>query len=175
MSLMPRETWSMIHGFVFGGLFLLSYTGGLVGFLGLREGSLTPEGAVRHARELSAWTTAMAIIAWGAVILGAYVIYPWYRAQPTPHESLAKFPQARLMANPANAGWHNFGMEWKEHVAWFAPMLATCVAYIVWRYRERLAQQNPLRRFCITAFSVAFLAATAAGVFGALLTKVAPV
>ena len=181
MSLMPRETWSLIHGLVFGGLFLLAYSGGLVGFWSLRAGHFTVDGARSQARQIGLWTTAMAIVAWAAVILGAYVVYPWYRAHPPMptrflhYWPVTGFPQATLMADPAKAGWHNFGMEWKEHVAWFAPLLATCVAFIVGRSREGLANDPLLRRFCITLFTLAFLAATAAGLFGALITKAAPV
>jgi hypothetical protein len=175
MSLMPRETWSLIHGIAFGGLFLLAYSGGLVCFLGLQADHLTPQGVSARVRQLAFWTSSMAVVAWAAVILGAYVVYPWYRAHPAPHEALAGFPQASLMADPGKAGWHNFGMEWKEHVAWFAPLLASCVAFIVGRSRAGLATDTLLRRFCIALFTVAFLAATAAGLFGALITKAAPV
>jgi hypothetical protein len=49
------------------------------------------------------------------------------------------------------------------------------VAFIVCRCRETLATDTVLRRFCITLFTLAFLAATAAGLFGALITKAAPV
>lgn len=40
-------------------------------------------------------------------------------------------PGSILLANPATKDWHNFAMEWKEHIAWLAPILATVVAFIV--------------------------------------------
>ena len=66
-------------------------------------------------------------------------------------------------------------MEWKEHVAWFAPILATVVAYIVWRYRDGLAENDRLRKYTIVFFVLAFAAAAIAGLMGALITKAAPV
>lgn len=38
------------------------------------------------------------------------------------------FPQRLLMSSPATIGWHSLGMEWKEHVAWFAPISITNLA-----------------------------------------------
>ena len=73
------------------------------------------------------------------------------------------------------AAWHTFGMEWKEHIAWFAPMLATVVAYVAWKYGARLAEDDQLRRMMIVIFILAFATAAIAGLLGALITKVAPV
>jgi len=66
-------------------------------------------------------------------------------------------------------------MEWKRHVAWFAPMLATAVAYVVVRYGSSLAHEDKIRRALIVLFTLAFGAAGVAGIFGAFLTKVAPI
>jgi hypothetical protein len=66
-------------------------------------------------------------------------------------------------------------MEWKEHVAWLAPILATAVAYMVTRYGARLAKDEQVRRAVIVLFSVAFFCAAVAGLFGALINKAAPV
>ncbi len=52
------------------------------------------------------------------------------------------FPSGFLVSKPTTAGWHNFGMEWKEHVAWLAPILATTVAYMVTKYGARLAKDD---------------------------------
>jgi hypothetical protein len=46
------------------------------------------------------------------VITGTWVVYPWYR------ESGPSSPKAQLLANPDTKDWHEFGMEWKEHIAW---------------------------------------------------------
>jgi hypothetical protein len=42
--------------------------------------------------------------------------------------------------DPSTADWHTFGMEWKEHVAWIAPILATVAAGLVVYYG---AARNP--------------------------------
>lgn len=175
MGMTGRELWSAVHGIIAGGLFLLTYSGALVALFGLREEALTESGLAASARSLRLWTAGMAIVAWAAVILGAYVIYPWYRATPPPGADLAGFPQRALMADPTKAGWHNFGMEWKEHVAWFAPTLATAVAAIVASAGPSLARDAALRKLCIALLTLAFLSATAAGLFGALITKAAGV
>jgi hypothetical protein len=53
------------------------------------------------------------------VITGTRVVYPWYR-DPAPDS-----PRSVLLADEATVDWHEFGMEWKEHVAWLSPILAT--------------------------------------------------
>jgi hypothetical protein len=73
---------------------------------------------------------AMVVLAWAAVLSGAYAIYPWYRAAPPPGAvDLSMFPQRLLMSSPATIGWHSLGMEWKERVSWFAPISITMVAF----------------------------------------------
>jgi VIT1/CCC1 family predicted Fe2+/Mn2+ transporter len=66
-------------------------------------------------------------------------------------------------------------MEWKEHIGWFAPILATTVAFLVAYYGIQLAEDNKLRKAAIWLFVLAFGAAAVAGIFGAFLNKVAPV
>src|SRR5258708_2564609 len=130
MQLTERETWALIHGMVFGALFLLAFAGGLAGLWSLREKLLTTEGIAERTPRLLVGTTAMAVVAWLTVIVGTWVVYPWYRATPpTGTTDLTGFPRSLLLASPNTADWHNFAMEWKEHVAWFAPFLATAVAF----------------------------------------------
>jgi hypothetical protein len=59
-------------------------------------------------------------------------------------------------------------------VAWFAPILATAVAYVVVRYGPQLAGEPQIRRALLMLFTLAFLVASVAGVIGALLSKIAP-
>jgi hypothetical protein len=66
-------------------------------------------------------------------------------------------------------------MEWKEHVAWIAPILATVAAFIVLYYGVNLIRHDRVRRTATIVLSLAFLAAVVAGAFGAFITKVAPV
>jgi hypothetical protein len=88
---------------------------------------------------------------------------------------LGTFPRSFLLADPTLSGWHTFGMEWKEHVAWIAPILATAVFFIAWKYGPQLAEDSRLRKMVMVLFTIAFAAAAIAGLFGALITKAAPV
>ena len=78
-----------------------------------------------------------------------------------------------MLAEPHRAGWHTFGMEWKEHVAWLAPILATALLYTIYVYGEELAKDTRMRTVLMVFFTLAFVAAAAAGLFGALIIKVA--
>ena len=66
-------------------------------------------------------------------------------------------------------------MEWKEHVAWMAPMLATAAAFVVMWYGPRLARNNPMRKLALALFVGAFVTAGVAGLFGAFINKAAPI
>jgi hypothetical protein len=178
MSISFREFFAMAHGMVFGALFLLAFSGGLVGLYTLRYDWLGPIGLRVRARQLSAGTWLMAVVAWLTVLTGTYIVYPWYRAvapQGTTGAALEQYPQRFLQAYPNLAEWHSFAMEWKEHIAWMAPILATAVAFVVVVYGGRLADRPHVRRSLIVLFTLAFAAAAIAGVFGALITKAAPV
>ncbi len=96
------------------------------------------------------------------------------RAKPPAGADVSSYPKAYLQATPGMPEWHKFGMEWKEHVAWLCPMLATAVAYVVIRYGPQLAHEVKIRRALMVLFSVAFMAAMVAGGLGAALNKVAP-
>jgi hypothetical protein len=182
MSLTTRETWTLIHGMILGALFLLSFAGGLAGLYSLRPAWLTSTGLRERIVRLNIGTSVMAVCAWLTVASGTWIVYPWYRAGlPTGKTAadmgaaLADFPKQLLVSNPALAEWHTFGMEWKEHVAWFAPILATAVAFVVVRYGLKIANMDKVRNALITLFVIAFCAAGIAGLFGALITKAAPV
>jgi hypothetical protein len=66
-------------------------------------------------------------------------------------------------------------MEWKEHVAWIAPIAATVVAYVVSYYGPRLAGESRVKQVLLWFFVVAFVTAAIAGVFGAFINKIAPI
>jgi hypothetical protein len=175
MTLTERELWTVIHGMGLGTIFLLAFSGGLAGLWSLRPEWVTAAGIHERLHRLIAGTWIMAIIAWLTVITGTYTVYPWYRARPPSGADLTNFPRYYLLANPNLAEWHRFGMEWKEHVAWLSPILATAVAYVVIRYGARLANEKKIRQALIVLFTIAFLAAGVAGLFGAFINKVAPI
>jgi hypothetical protein len=176
MTLTGREIWAVIHGMVLGSLFLLAYAGGLAELINLGSQYATESGIAKRVRRLIAGTWVMAIVAWLTVITGTWIVYPWYRCKPPAGTvDLTPFCRSLLLSKPTTAGWHTFGMEWKEHVAWLAPILATAVAYMVTCCGDRLAKDDQVRRAVIVLFSVAFFAAAVAGLFGAFINKAAPV
>src|SRR5512133_831806 len=164
MHFTDREWWTLLHGMVFGAVFLLAFAGGLAGLYSLRPQLLTSAGVAERLRRLKVGVVVMALAAWGTVITGTWIVYPWYR-EKTPNS-----PRSQLLANPNTKGWHEFGMEWKEHIAWLAPILATVVAFVVLRYGKRLAEMSFLRKTLIVTFILAFGAAGIAGLMGALIT-----
>jgi hypothetical protein len=158
-----------------GALFLLAFAGGLAGLYSLRPEWVTVTGIRERLLRLNIGTWVMAVVAWLTVVTGTYIVYPWYRAEPPEGlADLSAYPRSFLLSAPNLAAWHTFGMEWKEHVAWFAPILATTVAFVVWRYGDQISQNAALRKALIILFMVAFAAAGIAGLFGAFITKAAP-
>jgi hypothetical protein len=168
-DLSDRQFWTVVHGLVLGTIFLLLFGGGLAGLWSLRPGFLTTAGVQERMRRLRIGMWAMAATAWATVITGTWIVYPDYR------EQVPTSPRSILLADPATEAWHTFGMEWKEHVAWLSPMLATVVAFIVLYYGVALARNDRLRRTAMTLFILAFAIAAVAGAFGALITKAAPI
>jgi hypothetical protein len=176
MSLTERETWAVIHGLVLGTLFLLAFAGGIAGLYSLKEKLLTPEGVEERTPRLLIGGWAMAIIAWLTVITGTWIVYPWYRASPPEGATdLTEYPRYLLLSSDTTSAWHTFGMEWKEHIAWIAPMLATSVAFVILYYGVQLIRRSEMRLPLITYFTLAFGTAGIAGLFGAFITKAAPI
>jgi hypothetical protein len=169
MDLNARESWALIHGLILGGGFLLAFAGGLAGLYSLRPGLITDAGLTERIRRLVIGTTAMATIAWVTVITGTWIVYPWYR-EDTPDSA-----KSRLLENSNTADWHEFGMEWKEHIAWIAPLLATAAAFIVAYYGRDLIKSPTARKIAMGLLIAAFAIAAIAGVLGALITKKASV
>ncbi|HEX6228587.1 MAG TPA: hypothetical protein VFZ41_03890 [Solirubrobacterales bacterium] len=169
MDLSNREFWALIHGLILGGGFLLAFAGGLAGLYSLKPGLITDTGLTERMRRLVAGTTAMAAIAWATVITGTWIVYPWYR-EDTPDS-----PRSVLLEDPDTADWHEFAFEWKEHVAWLAPLLATAAAFIVLYYRTDLIKNQTARKVAMGLFIAAFAVAAIAGILGALVTKNASV
>jgi hypothetical protein len=169
VDLTSHEFWALVHGILLGGGFLLAFSGGLAGFYSLRPELLTEVGVTERIRRLRLGTVAMAVLTWATVIVGTWVVYPWYR-DPAPSS-----PKSKLLADPDTKDWHEFAMEWKEHIAWISPMLATAAAFMVLYYRGDLVRNSLARRIAMGLFVGAFAVAVIAGLLGALITKKAPV
>lgn len=175
MALSLREFWTAAHGMILGALFLLSFAGGLAGLYSLRPELVTELGIKERLTRLRWGTMGMAVVSLLTVITGTFIVYPWYRATPPEGADLSLFPRSFLKADPSLSAWHTFGMEWKEHVAWFAPIIATAVAFVVLYYGAQLAREHGLRKAVTVLFVIAFAAAGVAGLFGAFINKVAPI
>jgi hypothetical protein len=179
MEITSRALWTMIHGMLFGALYLLACSGAIVEIRRyFRPAAATPTMTAipGSANFLRVYLVVMSVLAWLAVFTGAYVVYPWYRATPPPGTTdLAAYPQHLLIASPATSAWHSIGMEWKEHVAWIAAISITMAAASAIRYGTSLSRHRDLRNTMLSCVLISFLAAAIAGFFGAMLNKAAPV
>src|SRR5580658_8186242 len=176
MEITARALWTLLHGLGFGALYLLACSGALVQIYRFTTSAAPLESTPGQERFLRFYLCAMCVLAWAAVLTGAYVIYPWYRAAPpTGTVDLSMFPQHLLMSKSTTIGWHSLGMEWKEHVAWFAPLSITMVAYVFIRYGRDLRNHRQLRAAVLCFALASFIAAGIAGFFGAMINKYAPV
>jgi hypothetical protein len=176
MQMSFREIATILHGMGCGGFLLLAFSGALIELYRLYAPDKCSPLTVCEQKLLRRCLIAMAILAWGAVFSGAYVVYPWYRARPPQGiTDYAEYPQRSLLSSPSTAGWHNLGMEWKEHVAWFAPIAITMVAWVFIKYGSDLSKHRQVRKAAFAFTAAAFIAAAIAGTFGALLNKNAPV
>lgn len=176
MEITTRALWTLIHGWGFGALYLLESSGALVELYRFTTSSASGEPTPGQERFFKFYLLAMVVLAWSAVLTGAYVIYPWYRAgAPSGTTDLSLFPQRLLMSSPKTTGWHSLGMEWKEHVAWFALISITMVAFVLIRYGRDLKNHRQLRTAVLSFAVVSFASAGIAGFFGAMINKYAPV
>jgi len=169
MEISTREAWTVLHGMIFGAVFLLAFSGGYAGLYSLRPEWVTAAGLAERLPRLKIGLWAMAAVAWATVISGTFIVYPWYR------EPVDTSARSILLSSPTTADWHRFGMEWKEHVGWLAPIAATVVAFVVTYYGPTLARRFGERRVVIIFFVVSFLTAAVAGVFGAFINKIVPI
>ena len=176
MEITLRDFLTILHGMGFGALFMLAFSGAIAELYRMSApGVVARPGGYENAL-LRLYLAAMVIVAWATVLSGAYIVYRWYRAiPPAGTTDLATFPQRLLMASKTTSGWHSLGMEWKEHVAWLAPIAMTMVAYVFAKYGPALTRQRQIRAAVLTFAVVAFVATGIAGAFGAFLNKFAPV
>ena len=176
MEVTLRELMTALHGMMFGGFFLMAAFGVIVMRYRSMQELREPEWSERGHRWERVYLIAMVVLGWAAVLSGAYVVYPWYRAAvPAGVTNLAEYPQRLLLSNPNTAGWHTLGMEWKEHIAWMAPIVMTMVAYVLTKYRSNNNGNRQVKATVLAFALIAFLAAGIAGAFGSLIDKAAPI
>ncbi len=170
-----NEFWTIIHGLTLGGLLLMIISAVLICILYMKPGWLTESGKQKNMRILNYGVWLISILTWLTIIIGTYIVYPWYRANPPQGADIALFPRSFLLADPKLSWLHNFGMEWKEHVAWLPPILVTSVTFIVAYYGNRLLDHPKILKALITAISISVFTIIIAVVLGALINKAAPV
>lgn len=176
MEISLRDLLTVFHGMGFGALFMLAFSGAIGEFYRMSALGPTMTSDQKSNALLRFYLIGMVALAWLTVLSGAYVVYPWYRAiPPSGVTDLLAYPRRLLISNPTTSGWHDLGMEWKEHVAWIAPISMTMVAYVYAKYGPSLSKLRDLRKAALIFTLAAFLASGAAGAFGAFLNKYAPV
>jgi hypothetical protein len=123
-------------------------------------------------RKLS--TAGLAIVAWLASAVGTWFGYAGYRAKVPPGGDIAMYPREYLLNSPQLAFWETFAMEWKVHIGWTTPFLATAVAFTALRYRRRLVADRLVRKVMTIMLLLAFAGALVAAGLGAVINVTAP-
>ena len=176
MEISARAFASELHGMLAGGLFLMAVFGIIVELFRSCFAKEPSELTDRGYSLKRLYLVLTAALGWAVVLLGAYVVYPWYRAVPPAGvANLAGFPQNLLLANPGTSGWHKLGMEWKEHVAWLAPIAITMVAYVMIKHRMSMRKSPEIRRAVMVFALVTLVSGGIAGFFGAMIDNHAPI
>ena len=176
MEITTRDLWTIFHGMGLGALFMLAFSGAVAELYRLSAPGVPVQLGSQERNLLNFHLVAMVVLAWLAVLTGAYIVYPWYRAvPPTGVTDLAGYPRSLLLSSGRTSEWHRIGMEWKEHVAWVAPIAITMVAYVTMKYQRAVVRLQQMRLAVLTFTAAAFIATGIAGAFGALLNKYAPV
>jgi hypothetical protein len=176
MEISTHDLWTVVHGMGFGALFMLAFSGALAELYRLSAPGVAVQASQREKALLNVYLVAMVLLAWLTVFSGAYIVYPWYRAVPPAGTTdLADYPRRLLLSSGKTSEWHNVGMEWKEHVAWLAPIAMTMVAYVTMKYGRAITRPRYMRTAVLGFALAAFVATGVAGAFGAFLNKYAPV
>jgi len=128
----------------------------------------------RDERFLRVYLVCMAALAWLAVLTALTSSIPGIARYATGHGNSRCISAAAADVSPTTSGWHSIGMEWKEHVAWIAPISITMAAAVALQYGRDLKNHPQLRaassRSCGPRSSRG-----RGGFFGAMINKNAPV
>ncbi len=76
MDMNLRETWTVVHGMVFGFIFLLGFSGALYMVYSMKPQMLTAEGLTKTANAAKVYVWGLAISVWAAVFTGAWSFTP---------------------------------------------------------------------------------------------------
>jgi hypothetical protein len=164
--LTTRQLFFLTHS-TFGIMIVHAFGGGL--------GTLLTSGDSRmkdRIRKLS--TASLAIVAWLASAIGTWFGYAGYRAKVPAGGDITMYPREYLLNSPQLAFWETFAMEWKVHIGWTTPFLATAVAFTALRYRRRLVADRLVRKVMTIMLLLAFAGALVAAGLGAVVNVTAP-
>jgi hypothetical protein len=164
--LTTRQLFFLTHS-TLGIIIVHAFGGGL--------GTLLTSGDSRmkdRIRKLS--TAALAVVAWLASGVGTWFGYAGYRAKMPPGGNIEMYPREYLLSSPQLAFWETFAMEWKVHIGWTTPFLATAVAFTALRYRRRLVADRLVRKVMTIMLLLAFAGALVAAGLGAVVNVTAP-
>lgn len=173
-----RSLWTMVHGIGLSGGALLGLAAALFYLYAatVRDGGVGRTVATSTQSRPLTWLSVLtALLLWLSVLVGTYIVFPAYRATPPAGATdLAAYPRALILADPSNAWLHTVAMEIKEHVPFIAAMLATAVAFVAVRERERLLNDETLRRAGLALLGIAFALVGSVALLGTLVNKFAP-
>lgn len=169
MELTDREIWALVHGMAIGGPFLLGFSATLAVLAGLRADQLSAGAIERRVAQLRVGAGALALSAWTIVLIGTWVLLPWYR------EDSPDSPRSVLLSDDSTRQWHEFADVWKTHVAVLSPVLATAGAALVVYYGGALARDRAARGVTLALLLGAFAIASVAALIGSLVTRAAPI
>lgn len=173
-----RSLWTMVHGLGLSGGALLGLAAALFYLYAapIRDGGGGRTVATATQGQAFAWLSALtAMLLWLSVLVGTYIVFPDYRATPPAGATdLTAYPRALILADPSSAWLHEVAMEIKEHVPFIAAMLATAVAFVAVRERERLLNDSALRRAGLALLGIAFALVGVVALLGTLVNKFAP-
>ena len=176
MLFTERSIWTMIHGIGLGGAFLIVFSSVVYCLWNLRAADGLPADTVqRQTRFLARATVTLAVNLWLVVLIGTFVNFPSYKAEPPAGTTdLDPYPKALLKFDPDTAWLHELGMELKEHMPWVPAMLMTAVAFVAARYGSKLAGEATMRNTMLALLVISFAVAGFVGLIGVFINKVAP-
>lgn len=171
-----KEAWSFFHGTVLGGGFLLLFPVVIAGLFLLGRKLINERMKEAYILFLFYAALIVTVFSWLTNIVGTYIPYPWYRAEPAEGiTNLLKYPRSYLLSVPYLAIWHEAGMGLKEFLGWVVPILCTPAVYILSGYGKLLDDDPQLRMAILTLFLIAFMAAGITGLIGVVVEKLASV
>src|SRR5271155_4913946 len=99
MEISFRDMITVLHGMVFGALFMLAFSGAIGVIYATAVGGAQWPRSRWDDRMFRFYFVSMAALAWLTTLSGAYIIYPWSRAAvPAGTTDLSAYPRALLLS-----------------------------------------------------------------------------